>query len=94
MKPSDDEFSDFYAWLAALRLNKDWQRNIEAPSPTNREVELVNKWKEVNTADEELGKVRRLYLMKIQEFNSRWRNIESSQLELKQHLVKFNNFVR
>ena len=62
--------------------------------PTNREVELVNKWKEVNTADEELGKMRKLYLMKIQEFNTRWRKIESSQLELKQHLVKFNNFVR
>ena len=92
MKPSDDEFSNFYNWLSALSLNKDWQRNIEAP--TNREVELVNKWKEVNTADEELEKVRKLYLTKIQEFNTRWRSIESSQLELKQNLVKFNNFVR
>ena len=92
MKPSNDEFSNFYNWLSALSLNKDWQRNIEAP--TNREVELVNKWKEVNTADEELEKVRRLYMTKIQEFNTRWRNIESSQLELKQSLVKFNNFVR
>ena len=92
MKPSDDEFSDFYNWLSALSQNKDWQRNTAAPS--NREVELVNKWKEVNIADEELEKVRELYLKKIQEFNTRWRNIESSQLELKQHLVKFNNFVR
>ena len=92
MKPSDDEFSDFYNWLSALSQNKDWQRNTAAPS--NREVELVNKWKEVNTADEELARVRRLYMIKIQEFNTRWRNIESSQLELKQHLVKFNNFVR
>ena len=92
MKPSDDEFSNFYNWLSALSLNKDWQRNIEAP--TNREVELVNKWKEVNTADEELERVRRLYMIKIEEFNTRWRNVESGQLELKQHLVKFNNFVR
>ena len=92
MKPSDDEFSNFYNWLSALSLNKGWQRNIEAP--TNREVELVNKWKEVNTADEELEKVRKLYLTKIQEFNTRWRSIESSQLELKKQLVRFNNFVR
>ena len=92
MKPPNDEFSDFYNWLSSLSQNKDLQRKIEAP--TNREVELVNKWKEVNTADEELEKVRKLYLVKIQEFNTRWRNIESGQLELKQHLVKFNNFVR
>ena len=89
MKPPNDEFSDFYNWLSQ---NKDLQRKIEAP--TNREVELVNKWKEVNTADSELERVRRLYMLKIQEFNTRWRNIESGQLELKQHLVKFNNFVR
>ena len=92
MKPSDDEFSHFYNWLRALRLNKDCPG--DSAVPTNREVELVNKWREVNTADEELEKVRKLYLVKIQEFNTRWRNIESSQLELKQHLVKFNNFVR
>ena len=92
MKPSDDEFSHFYSWLRALRRNKDCPG--DSAVPTNREVELVNKWKEVNTADEELEKVRKRYLAKIQEFNTRWRNIESSQLELKQHLVKFNNFVR
>ena len=92
MKPSDDEYSDLYNWLSALRQNKDLPRKVE--TPTNREVELVNKWKEVNTADEELERVRRLYMIKIQEFNTRWRNVESGQLELKQHLVKFNNFVR
>ena len=92
MKPSDDEFSHFYSWLRALRLSKDCPE--DSAVPTNREVELVNKWKEVNTADSELERVRRLYMLKIQEFNTRWRNIESGQLELKQHLVKFNNFVR
>ena len=60
----------------------------------NREVELINKWKEVDTADEELEKTRGLYMKKMKEFNGRWRRVEKGQLEIKQNLVKFNNFVR
>ena len=30
----------------------------------------------------------------VQEFDTRWRAVEAGQLEVKQNLVKFNNFVR
>ena len=63
-------------------------------TPVNREVDLINKWKEVDTADEELEKTRGLYMKKMKEFNQRWREVEKGQLEIKQNLVKFNNFVR
>ena len=62
--------------------------------PVNRQVELILKWKEVDTADEDLQKTRNLYEKKMVEFDGRWRKIENGQLEVKQNLVKFNNFVR
>ena len=62
--------------------------------PINRQVELILKWKEVDTADEDLQKTRNLYEKKMVEFDERWRKIEKGQLEVKQNLVKFNNFVR
>ena len=62
--------------------------------PVNRQVELILKWKEVDTADEDLQKTRNLYEKKMVEFDGRWRKIEKGQLEVKQNLVKFNNFVR
>ena len=48
----------------------------------------------MDTADEELEKTRGLYMKKMKEFNGRWRQVEKGQLEIKQNLVKFNNFVR
>ena len=48
----------------------------------------------MDTADEELEKTRALYMKKMKEFNERWRQVEKGQLEIKQNLVKFNNFVR
>ena len=48
----------------------------------------------MDTADEELEKTRSLYMKKMKEFNERWRQVEKGQLEIKQNLVKFNNFVR
>ena len=57
-------------------------------------MELILKWKEVDTADEDLQKTRNLYEKKMVEFDGRWRKIEKGQLEVKQNLVKFNNFVR
>ena len=62
--------------------------------PINRQVELILKWKEVDNADEDLQKTRNLYEKKMVEFDGRWRKIEKGQLEVKQNLVKFNNFVR
>ena len=62
--------------------------------PINRQVELILKWKEVDNADEDLQKTRNLYEKKMVEFDERWRKIEKGQLEVKQNLVKFNNFVR
>ena len=61
--------------------------------PDNREVELIVKWKEVFTADTELQRMRELYKSKIQEFTKRWQAV-GGQRDLKQNLVKFNNFVR
>ena len=62
--------------------------------PDNREVELIVKWKEVFTADTELQRMRELYKSKIQEFTKRWQAVGKGQRDLKQNLVKFNNFVR
>ena len=63
-------------------------------APSNREVELINKWREVNMADLQLQKIRQHFHKKTHEFNVRWRKIEAGQQELKQNLVKFNNFIR
>ena len=57
-------------------------------------MELINKVREVNTAELQLQGVRQLSLKRNQEFNLRWRKVEAKQLELKQNFVKFNNFVR
>ena len=48
----------------------------------------------MDIADEELEKTRALYMKKMKEFDERWRQVEKGQLEIKQNLVKFNNFVR
>ena len=37
---------------------------------------------------------REVYRNKTQQFRSRWLNIEARQLQVKQNLVKFNNFVK
>ena len=45
-------------------------------------------------AAEEMQRTRSLYEKKMVEFNVRWHKVEYGQLEVKQNLVKFNNFVR
>ena len=35
-----------------------------------------------------------MYAQKMAEFDSRWRTLEAGQAEVKQNLIKFNNFVR
>ena len=62
--------------------------------PVNRQVDLMTKGKAVDIADEGLLSVRRQYQVKMVEFAERWQRVESGQLEVKQNLVKFNNFVR
>ena len=62
--------------------------------PPNREVELISKWRDVDTADMELQETRQNYANKMKEFEERWRKLEAGQLEVKQNLIKFNNFVR
>ena len=62
--------------------------------PPNREVELISMWRAVDMADTELQETRRLYATKMAEFDSRWRKLEAGQSEVKQNLIKFNNFVR
>ena len=45
-------------------------------------------------SDVELQETRALYAQKMAEFDSRWRTLEVGQAEVKQNLIKFNNFVR
>ena len=62
--------------------------------PPNREVELISMWRAVDMADTELQETRSLYATKMAEFDTRWRKLEAGQSEVKQNLIKFNNFVR
>ena len=62
--------------------------------PPNREVELISKWRDVDMADLELQQTRQTYANKMAEFEERWLKLEEGQLEVKQNLIKFNNFVR
>ena len=61
---------------------------------SNREIELINKWRAVDLADEDLEKVRNSHQRRLESYEGRWRKLEASQLFLKQNLVKFNNFVK
>ena len=62
--------------------------------PDNREVELIVKWREVTSADTELHKIRAVHKKMIEQYAERWQAIERGQRDLKQNLVKFNNFVK
>ena len=48
----------------------------------------------MDLADIELQETRKLYAEKMSEFDTRWRKLETGQSEVKQNLIKFNNFVR
>ena len=48
----------------------------------------------MDLADIELQETRKLYAEKMSEFDTRWRKLEAGQSEVKQNLIKFNNFVR
>ena len=48
--------------------------------PQNKEVDLINMWKEVDMADEELERVRGLYDKKILECDQRWRKVQNNFL--------------
>ena len=61
---------------------------------SNREIDLINKWRAVDLAQDDLEKVRNSHLRRLESYESRWRSLETSQLFLKQNLVKFNNFVK
>ena len=62
--------------------------------PGNAEINIINRWKEVEEADEDLENTREKYKLQMEEFNQRWRTVEKGQLDIKQKLVEFNNFVR
>ena len=62
--------------------------------PTSRQVEVVKKWRELEEADKGLHAMRAKYEEKIEEFSTRWRQIEDRQTLLKSNLVKYNNFVK
>ena len=62
--------------------------------PSNREVEVINKWRDVDRAHEQLEAVREAHHRKLAEYEARWGRLEAGQLKIKQNLVKFNNFVK
>ena len=68
--------------------------NVQYKMPENSEITIINKWKEVEEADKDLENTREKYKEKMEEFNQRWRTLEKGQLDTKQKLVEFNNFVR
>ena len=94
------------AKLLARRLSKvpaivgdtsvasDAYDNGQFKVPDNREVELIVKWREVTSADTELHKIRAVHKKMIDQFAERWTAVERGQKDLKQNLVKFNNFVK
>ena len=43
----------------------------EVQVPDNKQVELILKWRKVATAEAQLQRMRRIYLMRIQEFSDR-----------------------
>ena len=73
-----------------LRLSTD----IYVQVPSNREVEVINKWRDVDRAHEQLEAVREAHHRKLAEYEARWGRLEAGQLKIKQNLVKFNNFVK
>ena len=68
------------------------QKNSKIPN--NREVDIINKWKDVDKADDDLKKIREAHLRKLKQYENRWRELEKGQLHIKQNLVKFNNFIK
>ena len=62
--------------------------------PNNREVDIINKWKDVDKAHDDLEKIREAHLKKLKQCENRWRELEKGQLQIKQNLVKFNNFIK
>ena len=77
-----DPSSDFYSETKKIKFK------------SNREIELINKWRSVDLAHDDLEKVRNSHLRRLESYEGRWRKLEHSQLLLKQNLVKFNNFVK
>ena len=53
---------------------------------------LTSDW--FNEVDEDLKKIREVYDLKLNQYEGRWRKLEHGQLQVKQNLVKFNNFVK
>ena len=68
------------------------QKNSKIPN--NREVDIINKWKDVDKADDDLEKIREAHLRKLKQYENRWRDLEKGQKQIKQNLVKFNNFIK
>ena len=73
-------------------LIADKKRDLK--TPRNIQIDLINKWKAVEKADDDLENIRRQHVAKTELFEKRWREVEKGQLQLKQNLVKFNNFVK
>ena len=56
---------------------------------SNREIDLINKWRAVDLAHDDLEKVRSSHQRRLESYETRWRSLETSQHLLKQNLVKF-----
>ena len=75
-------------------LSDDFFEDRKLKIKSNREIELINKWRTVDKAHNDLQSVRESHQRKLESFEDRWRLLEDRQLQLKQNLVKFNNFVK
>ena len=76
------------------KTDSDGFDKVNYKMPENKEITIINKWKEVEEADKNLADMREKYKLKMEELDERWRTVEKGQLEIKQKLVEFNNFVR
>ena len=62
--------------------------------PVNREIEIINKWKLLDQADQDLALERKKYKANIRSLGRRWEAVERGQQELRDNLVRYNNFIK
>ena len=70
------------------------QANGTSQGPHNRQLKLVRKCLEIQQVEAELQRTRQDYTVNIKQLQLRWKHLETGQLNIKQKLVEFNNFIK
>ncbi|XP_040571359.1 uncharacterized protein [Lepeophtheirus salmonis] len=94
----NDEFSTYFK-------NINWRKEVEPLEvlaggkvvlniPQCKEVQRINREKNVTTAEKALNETNQQYKKKVENLKKRIRQVKHDQDNLKNNLVKFNNFVR